>query len=108
MEQASGARTCPSRGAAGLSSCGSSHNSGGPWERFLPQSEAQRLGLAEYDFWLFDSRAVGILQFDGDRSLGMTATEDRLDVLKGCQIRDAALHFAIPAMEFTAQVPSVE
>jgi hypothetical protein len=76
--------------------------------RYLQRAEAQRLDLAEYDFWIFDSRTVGIFQFDGDRSLGMALTDDPVDVLQGCQIRDAALHFAIPAKEFIAQVPSVE
>ncbi|MEY9834957.1 DUF6879 family protein [Streptacidiphilus sp. EB103A] len=74
--------------------------------RYLPRTEAQRLGLPEYDFWLFDSRTIGIFHFDGDNSLGMSLSEDPAEVLKGCQIRDAALHFAIPAREFTAQVPS--
>ena len=74
--------------------------------RYLQRTEAQRHGLPEYDFWLFDSRTIGIFAFDGDRSLGMALSEDPAEVLKGCQIRDAALHFAIPAREFTAQVPS--
>ena len=74
--------------------------------RYLPRSEAQRLELPEYDFWLFDSRTIGIFHLDGDTSLGMSLSQDPAEVLKGCQIRDAALHFAIPAREFTAQVPS--
>jgi len=75
--------------------------------RYLQRAEAQRHGLPEYDYWIFDSRTIGIFQFDGDRSLGMALTEGPAEVLRGCQIRDAALHFAIPAREFTAQVPSV-
>ncbi|MEY9965338.1 hypothetical protein ABIA33_003380 [Streptacidiphilus sp. MAP12-16] len=74
--------------------------------RYLQRSEAQRHGLPERDFWLFDSRTIGIFHFDGDRSLGMALSDDPAEVLKGCQIRDAALHFAIPAREFKAQVPS--
>ncbi|QMU78585.1 hypothetical protein GXW83_25630 [Streptacidiphilus sp. PB12-B1b] len=75
--------------------------------RYLQRAEAQRRGLPEYDFWIFDSHTIGIFRFDGDRSLGMALTEDPAEVLRGCQIRDAAVHFAIPAQEFIAQVPSV-
>ena len=74
--------------------------------RYLRRSKAQQHGLPEYDFWLFDSRTIGIFVFDGDRSLGMALTEDPAEVLKGCQIRDAALHFAVPVRAFLAQVPS--
>ncbi len=74
--------------------------------RYLPRAQAQRQGLPEYDFWLFDSATIGIFQFDGDQSLGMELTEDPEQVLRGCRIRDAALHFAVPADEFTAAVPS--
>jgi hypothetical protein len=76
--------------------------------RYLQRVEAHRQGLPEYDYWIFDSRTVGIFQFDGDRSLGMALTDDPAEVLRACRIRDAAMHFAIPAREFTARVPSVE
>ncbi|WP_042410856.1 DUF6879 family protein [Streptacidiphilus carbonis] len=74
--------------------------------RYLDRRSARRQGLPEYDFWLFDSSTIGIFTFEGDRSLGMALTQDPAEVLKGCQIRDAAQHFAIPARDFAAQVPS--
>jgi hypothetical protein len=76
--------------------------------RYLHRDEARRCGLPEFDFWLFDSRTIGVFQFDGDSSLGMALSDDPADVLRGCQIRDAAMHFATPAGEFLAQVPSVK
>jgi len=76
--------------------------------RYLHRVEALRRGLPEFDFWLFDSRTIGVFHFDGDRSLGMELSDDPAEVLRGCQIRDAAMHFAIPAWDFVAQVPSVK
>lgn len=74
--------------------------------RYLARSRARAASLPEYDFWLFDSRVVGVFAFDGDTSLGMELTEDADQVLRACQIRDAAVYFATPALEFLAQVPS--
>ena len=51
---------------------------------------------------------VAVFQFDGDSSLGMALSDNPVEVLRGCQIRDAAMHFAIPARDFLAQVPSVK
>ncbi|WP_067964076.1 DUF6879 family protein [Nocardiopsis trehalosi] len=65
--------------------------------RYLPRAEAVRLPHAPHrDFWLFDSRMAGVFHFDGDRSLGMELTDDPATVLAGCQIRDAAWHYARP------------
>ncbi|MEU3463795.1 DUF6879 family protein [Streptomyces sp. NPDC006733] len=74
--------------------------------RYLPRDKADGLGFPMRDFWLFDSKVIGQFSFDGDRSLGMHLTQDTEQVLLGCQIRDAAWHFARPAREFTAQVRS--
>ena len=74
--------------------------------RYLMRSEAERIGLPERDFWLFDSRVLGEFHYEGDRSLGMSLTEEPSEVLAGCQLRDAAWHFAIGYEDFVVRVPS--
>ncbi|MET9414119.1 DUF6879 family protein [Streptomyces klenkii] len=74
--------------------------------RYLSRSEADRLDVPMRDFWLFDSRTIGLFHFDGDRSLGMELSDDPAAVLQGCQIRDAAWHYARPARELTGPVRS--
>lgn len=75
--------------------------------RHLHRADAQRHGLPEADFWLFDSRYLVTMVFDdGDRLLGAEVTEDPEQVVRACQVRDAAWHFAIPHAEFKAQVLS--
>ncbi|WP_017559384.1 DUF6879 family protein [Nocardiopsis baichengensis] len=69
--------------------------------RYLPRAEQGLLPHGpHFDFWLFDSRTIGVFSFDGDRSLGMELREDAELVLRGCQIRDAAWHYARPAEAF--------
>ncbi|WP_406296608.1 DUF6879 family protein [Embleya sp. NBC_00888] len=68
--------------------------------RYLTRRDAERAELPMEDFWLFDSRVIGRFRFDGDRSLGMHLSEDPAAVLKGCQIRDVAWHFAVPYADF--------
>ena len=74
--------------------------------RYLTRTSSEEVGLPARDFWLFDSRVLGEFRYDGDRSLGMELTEDPAEVLTGCQIRDAAWHYAIRYEEFRARVPS--
>ncbi|GAA1122213.1 DUF6879 family protein [Nocardiopsis composta] len=68
--------------------------------RYLPRAEQGRLPGPHTDFWLFDSARIGVFAFDGDRSLGMELTEDPELVLRACQIRDAAWHYARPVEAF--------
>ena len=75
--------------------------------RVLPRLKAIELELPETDFWLFDSKILATLHFDAeDRTLGVELTEEPSTVLQACQIRDAAWHYATPAREFAAAVPS--
>jgi hypothetical protein len=39
-------------------------------------------------------------------TLGVERVEDPAQVLAACQARDAAWHYAVPTVEFQAQVPS--
>ncbi|RCV50019.1 DUF6879 family protein [Marinitenerispora sediminis] len=70
--------------------------------RYLPRAEAWRLPHAPHeDFWLFDSKLIGVFAFEGNRSLGMALTNDLQQVLAACQIRDAAWHYARPVAELS-------
>jgi hypothetical protein len=65
--------------------------------RYLPRQRAERLGLPDEDYWLFDSRRVAALRFDSaDRLLGAELIEDPAAVVRRCYWRDAAWHYAIP------------
>ncbi|MGW1196865.1 DUF6879 family protein [Streptomyces sp. NPDC002536] len=75
--------------------------------RGLPRTQAERLGLPMFDFWLFDSRFALKLHFDDqDEYLGAELIEDAAEVLRCCQVRDAAWHYAMKYEEFRARVPS--
>lgn len=75
--------------------------------RVLPRSKAKELDLPDEDVWVFDSRIIARLVFDEeDRTLGVVVTEEAAEVLRVCQIRDAARHFAVPARQFAAALTS--
>ncbi|MBF9068541.1 DUF6879 family protein [Streptacidiphilus fuscans] len=75
--------------------------------RVLTRSKAKGLELPDEDVWIFDSKTIARLVFDDqDRTLGVEITENAAEVLRVCQIRDAARHFAVPAREFAAALPS--
>ncbi|NNN30724.1 hypothetical protein HLK59_10180 [Streptomyces sp. S3(2020)] len=75
--------------------------------RYLLRSDAERLGLPDFDFWLIDSRTLLRFAFDADdTTLGVYISEDPADVLAACQARDAALHHAVSAAEFAERVRS--
>lgn len=74
--------------------------------RYLYRSEAGALGLASAgDFWLFDSRVLARFNWeDADRRMELTTDPEQ--VVRACQIRDAAWHYAVPYTEFISRVPS--
>ncbi|WP_445401609.1 DUF6879 family protein [Streptomyces sp. LE64] len=75
--------------------------------RNMYRGEAERLGLPEFDFWLFDSRILVKFHFDQeDTTLGVEVTEEPRQVLTACQIREVAWHHAIPTDEFARRIPS--
>ncbi|MFG2721030.1 DUF6879 family protein [Streptomyces sp. NPDC048416] len=75
--------------------------------RNLTRSEASRLGLPAWDFWLFDSRTLVRFAFDDeDNTLGVIISEDPAEVLAACQARDKAWHYATRTGEFQRQVRS--
>ncbi|WP_055497320.1 DUF6879 family protein [Streptomyces albus] len=82
-----------------------SNNAAGEDIRNMWRDEADRLGLPAEDFWLFDSRYALRMHFDGkDGYLGAELVDEPAEVLRYCQIRDAAWHFAVPREEFRAQI----
>ncbi|MFG2627307.1 DUF6879 family protein [Streptomyces sp. NPDC048473] len=75
--------------------------------RNLYRTDAIRLGLPDFDFWLFDSRTVMRFVFDeDDTTRGVVLTDDPVDVVAACQARDAAWHHAIRTADFARAVRS--
>ncbi|MCI3929178.1 DUF6879 family protein [Streptomyces sp. AN091965] len=65
--------------------------------RVLSRGTATELGLPEQDFWVFDSRVVGLLHFDdNDEVTRVELITDPVQVLRYAQAREAAWHHAVP------------
>ncbi len=72
--------------------------------RYLPRPQAEDLGLPYEDFWLFDSKFVVVLHLDDEGvRLGVEVVDDPVEVLKRCQWRDIAWHYAIPYRQYASQ-----
>ncbi|MGA5472514.1 DUF6879 family protein [Streptomyces arboris] len=74
--------------------------------RYLHRSAAAALKFADDgDFWLFDSRVLARFNWeDADRRMELTTEPEQ--VLRACQVRDAAWHHAVRYEEFVRRVPS--
>ncbi|MFG3085143.1 DUF6879 family protein [Streptomyces parvulus] len=73
--------------------------------RCLPRSEAEARLLGDEDFWVFDSRLVARLRFDdADVFHDVEVITHPAEVLRYCQLRDAAMHGARPCGEVAAQL----
>ncbi|MFE5871966.1 DUF6879 family protein [Streptomyces roseifaciens] len=97
----------PTEGQRFLLASGLSNVEAGEDIRNMYRAEARRLELPDYDFWLFDSRTVVKFVIDDqDETLGVHVLEDAETVVRACQVRDKAWHYAIATAEFQAQVPS--
>lgn len=69
--------------------------------RNLRRADAVRLGLPDWDFWLFDSRVLMRFVFDeDDATVGVVISEGPAEVLAACQARDTAWHHAIRTADF--------
>ncbi|MFD1538201.1 DUF6879 family protein [Nonomuraea guangzhouensis] len=69
--------------------------------RYLSREHATDLELPEHDFALFDSARLVLLNFDADdRPLRHELTTDPEIVLRHCQWRDAAWHYAEPYEQY--------
>lgn len=73
--------------------------------RCLPRGEADARLLPAEDFWIFDSRLVALLNFDGqDVFHDVEIITEPAEVLRYCQLRDVATHGATLCGEFAAQL----
>jgi hypothetical protein len=77
--------------------------------RNLWRADAERGHLPAEDFWLFDSRLVAILRFDDqDVFHDVEVITEPAEVLRYCQVRDAAVHASVPYDQFAAQLGTNE
>ncbi|MEV0123137.1 DUF6879 family protein [Streptomyces sp. NPDC050703] len=76
--------------------------------RCLWRRDAERLHLPEEDFWIIDSRLVALLHFEGDDLTGVELITEPARVNSYAQIRDAAMHHAIPYQQLAAQVAAAD
>ncbi|WP_406382500.1 DUF6879 family protein [Streptomyces sp. NBC_01618] len=58
-----------------------------------------------FDFWLFDSRVLARFNW-ADASRRLELTTEPQAVVRACQARDAAWHYAFAYEEFKSRVPS--
>ncbi|NRQ40066.1 hypothetical protein HII36_50820 [Nonomuraea sp. NN258] len=72
--------------------------------RYLPRPLAAEIGLPGHDFALFDSGRLVLLNFDAeDRPLQHELVTDPDTVLRHCQWRDAAWHYATPYEQYAGE-----
>ncbi|MGW0131876.1 DUF6879 family protein [Streptomyces sp. NPDC003299] len=73
--------------------------------RALWREDAEAAHLPAEDFWIFDSRLVAILRFDEDDVFhDVELITAPAEVLRYCQVRDAAVHASVPYKDFAAQL----
>ena len=97
----------PTEGQRFLLASGLGNVAAGEDIRNMYRADAQRLGLPDYDFWLFDSRLVMKFHFSEENvTLGVQLIEDPVEVLRACQVRDLAWHYAVPTRQFQERVRS--
>ncbi|MFJ5259078.1 DUF6879 family protein [Streptomyces sp. NPDC088387] len=73
------------------------------------RQDAEGAHLPAEDFWVFDSRLVAVLNFDGrDVFNDVEIITEPAEVLRYCQVRDAAVHASVPYDQFAAQLGTKE
>ncbi|GAA3028289.1 DUF6879 family protein [Streptomyces glomeratus] len=73
--------------------------------RNMWREDADRLRLPAEDFWIFDSRWVAVLRFDDEDAFhDVEVITEPAEVLRYCQVRDAAVHGSVPYDQFAAQL----
>lgn len=97
----------PTEGQQFLLATAPSNVAAGEDIRNLRRIDAARLGLPDWDFWLFDSRVLMRFVFDeDDTTTGVVISEDPTEVLAACQARDKAWHHAYRPADFAGTVRS--
>ncbi|MEU8546566.1 DUF6879 family protein [Streptomyces roseoverticillatus] len=95
----------PTEGQRFLLASGLGNVEAGEDIRNLYRADAARIGLPDYDFWLFDSRTVVEFVFDDQgQDLGVRVRDDARSVVRACQARDAAWHHAVATRQFQARL----
>lgn len=72
--------------------------------RVLRPADAQRLGMPDHDFWLFDDQEVAVLKFGSDGLVGAEIDDDPGIVARHREWRDLAWTHATPFRTFWASV----
>lgn len=73
--------------------------------RNLRRTDAETLRLPTEDFWIFDSRLVALLNFDGtDDLVDVELITEPAEVNRYAQVRDAAWHHAVPYKAFAGEL----
>ncbi len=78
--------------------------------RIIPiqQGSEWPYGLPRQDYWLFDSRDLYVMHYDGGGTwLGVEHMEDPEQIVSACYWRDAALYRAVPWREYIATRPDL-
>ena len=84
--------------------CAQFTNGAGEDIRYLTRDQARAERLPAHDYWLFDSRTLVQLHFDGeDRFLGGELIEDPAVIVQHNYWRDAAWHKAARRDDFAAE-----
>ena len=95
----------PTEGQTFLLKYGEYNAATGEDVRNLWREDATRLALPEEDFWLFDSRLVAVLRFDDEDAFhDVEIITEPGEVLRHCQVRDAAVHGSVPYDRFAARL----
>ena len=65
--------------------------------------------MADYDFWLFDSSRLYLMNYDPDGTwAGATRVHDPARIVEACRARDEALHYSIPWRAYIASRPDLQ
>ncbi|MEU8582338.1 DUF6879 family protein [Streptomyces abikoensis] len=97
----------PTEGQRFLLASGLGNVEAGEDIRNISRADAERHGLPDFDFWLFDSRLLVRFHFDDQgETLGVELTEDPSRIAQACQVRDVAWHYALRTDEFQRGVRS--
>jgi hypothetical protein len=84
--------------------CAQFTNGAGEDIRYLGRRQADVAGLPNHDYWLFDSRKLVRMHFDGDDGfLGGEIVEDAAEIVTHNYWRDAAWHHAQRREDFADQ-----
>ena len=84
--------------------CAQFTNGAGEDIRYLARDQAQQAGIPAHDYWLFDSRLLVLMHFDGQGVfLGGEVVDDAAEIVRHNYLRDAAWHHAMRRDDFATE-----